>query len=131
MYKPTVKPITELIQIALQMLFPYLDYEFMQATFAFDPHVRFYAQGRTKPIIKRILETRSDYRNVDRPKGHSGFDHDLRVWMKDGVLRDMVRAIERPPFMERADFERKLEQPDWFTWNMLTLDLFQKYVLQS
>lgn len=112
-----------------QVLYPYLDYELMQAIFAFDPRVRFYAHGRTKPIVKRILEARSEYDNVDKRKAHSGFDHDLPMWMKDGVLRDMVRAIERPAFMERTDFERKLEQPDWFTWNMLTFDLFQKHVL--
>jgi asparagine synthetase B (glutamine-hydrolysing) len=116
---------------SLYVLYPYLDYEFLRATFAFDPRVRFFAGGRTKPIMKRILETRSKYGNVGQPKGHSGFDHDLRVWMKDGVLHDMVRAIRRPAFIERSDFERKLERPDWFTWNLLTLDLFEKHVLRD
>ena len=41
----------------------------------------------------------------------------------------MVQEIERPGFITRADFEQKIRQPDWFTWNMLTLDLFKKYVL--
>lgn len=112
-----------------KVLYPYLDREFMQAVFAIDPRVRFYWGGRAKPIVKRMLETRSNYPDVDRPKGHSGFDHDLWGWMREGVLRDMVHAIERPAFMGRADFERKLEQPDWFTWNMLTLNLFRKHVL--
>jgi hypothetical protein len=47
------------------------------------------------------------------------------------VLHDMVRAIRRPAFIERSDFERKLERPDWFTWNLLTLDLFEKHVLRD
>jgi len=115
----------------LGVLYPYLDREFIQAVFAIDPRVRFYGHGRTKPIVKRILETGSDYPDVDRPKGHSGFDRDLWGWMREGVLREMVHAIERPAFMERTDFERKLEQPDWFTWNMLTLDLFRKHVLHT
>jgi hypothetical protein len=114
---------------SLQVLYPYLDYEFIQACLAFAPGTRFFAGGRTKPIMKAILERYSDYGDVDKPKGHSGFDHDLQVWMREGVLADLVRSIEPPAFMTRRDFEQKLEQPDWFTWNLLTLDLFQKHVL--
>ena len=51
--------------------------------------------------------------------------------MRKGELSEMVRGIERPGFMERSDFEESLNQPDWFTWNMLTLDLFKKYVFNS
>ena len=40
----------------------------------------------------------------------------------------MEQDIERPGFMQQADFERKLEKPDWFTWNLLTLDVFKKEV---
>lgn len=115
----------------LRMLFPYLDHEFLGATFAIDPKVRFFANGRTKPILKRILEAGSSYDNVDKVKGHSGFDNDLWRWMREGVLREMVQAIERPAYLDRADFERKLEVPDWFTWNLLTMDLFQKQILDA
>jgi len=111
------------------VLYPYLDREFMQLALAVDPRVRFYDRGRTKPIVKRILEVHSDYPDVDRPKGHSGFDRDLWWWMKEGPLSEMVHAMERPAFMTRSDFERKLERPDWFTWNMLILDLFRRYLL--
>ena len=56
---------------------------------------------------------------------------DLFESMRTGELSEMVRSINRPSFMERTDFEQSLSQPDWFTWNMLTLDLFMKYVLNS
>ena len=42
---------------------------------------------------------------------------------------DMVQDIRRPAFMEQNDFQRKIEHPDWFTWNLLTMDLFNKHVL--
>lgn len=41
---------------------------------------------------------------------------------------DMVRTIDRPGFMDRDDFENKLQNPDWFTWNLLTLDVFKKSI---
>ncbi len=109
----------------------YLDYEFIQATAAFDPRVRYYSHGRNKPILKRILERYTAYEQVNKPKGDSGFDKDLRTWMKTGCLAAMVHSIERPAFMERAAFESKIDNPDWFTWNLLTLDLFQKRVLAN
>lgn len=109
----------------------YLDYEFIQATAAFDPRVRYYSHGRNKPILKRILEQNTAYEQVNKSKGHSGFDKDLRTWMKSGPLAAMVHSIEPPAFMERAIFENKIDNPDWFTWNLLTLDLFQKRVLAN
>jgi hypothetical protein len=38
-------------------------------------------------------------------------------------------SIERLEFMTKADFAQKRNQPDWLTWSLLTLDLFQKRVL--
>lgn len=114
-----------------KIIFPYLDDAVVSATLAFDPTERFYHANRTKPILKLILESKNLHDIANRPKYGSGFGDDLLDWMRRGVLRDLVRAIERPAFMEQADFERKLEEPDWFTWNMLTLDLFQKCVLQT
>jgi hypothetical protein len=52
-------------------------------------------------------------------------------WMRDGELSELVREIERPGFINQKDFEQKLENPDWFTWSMLTLDLFNKLVLKQ
>jgi hypothetical protein len=51
--------------------------------------------------------------------------------MRSGDLRELVQEIKRPGFMEPGDFKQKIENPDWFTWNLLTLDLFQKLVLHQ
>ena len=53
-------------------------------------------------------------------------------------MRDMVQAIERPGFLDKSDFERLLEvptwdpldEPNWFLWNLLTFDIFQKQVVR-
>ncbi len=115
----------------IALIHPYLDEKIVKTTYAFDPGIRFYHKGRIKPILKRLLEQRSLAEIASLPKRGSGFHLDLMQWMREGVLQDMVHAIERPPFLDKADFERKLEEPDWFTWSMLTLDLFHKNVLQA
>jgi hypothetical protein len=110
-------------------IFPFLDDMAVAAAMSVDPQERYFFAGRAKPLVKTVVEKRTHPDFVNKPKYSSGFGNDLPNWMRQGVLRDMVQAIERPAFVERADFKRKIEQPDWFTWNMLTLDLFQKLIL--
>jgi len=111
-------------------VFPYSDEWLVQASFVFDPIAR-YTQGHmVKPVLKAALKSQVPATSTNQPKGWSGIgESTLFSWMQDGELSDLVRGIERPGFMKQSEFERKLEQPDWFTWNMLTLDLFQKFVL--
>jgi asparagine synthetase B (glutamine-hydrolysing) len=113
-----------------QLIFPYHDERLVKSVFAFDPQVRFYHRGVIKPVLKALLERKSSANSAKKKKLGSGFYPDLKSWMKDGILREMVRAIERPGFISQGDFERKLAEPDWFTWNLLTLDLYQKAVLE-
>jgi asparagine synthetase B (glutamine-hydrolysing) len=115
----------------LEMVNPFLDSQFVRAALALAPQVRFYAQGRPKWLAKQLLEDRlgSQTRITRQPKRAGGFDQELYRWMSDGVLRDVTRSIERPGYMDKAGFEQALEQPDWFTWNLLTMDLFQKRFL--
>jgi hypothetical protein len=115
-----------------QYVFPYSDEWLVQASFAFDPIAR-YTQGHlVKPVLKAALRSQLPVTNYDQPKGWSGIgESTLFSWMQDGELRDLVRGIDRPGFIKQSEFERKLEQPDWFTWNLLTLDLFQKGVLSN
>lgn len=112
-----------------EIFFPYLDDVLLTTTFAITPHERYYFGDRTKPILKMVLEEKGISEITNNPKFGSGFSEDLFCWMSQGLLRDRLQAIERPPFMSKADFNRKLEQPDWFTWNLLTLDIFQKEIL--
>jgi asparagine synthetase B (glutamine-hydrolysing) len=109
-----------------ETVFPYLDSKVLTAAFTIDPNQRFFFNDRVKPIPKQLLDKNNASSLLGKPKFGGGFREDLFKWMKQGRLSDLVRAIERPPFMEKDDFERKVEAPDWFTWNLLTFDLFQK-----
>ncbi len=115
----------------LEYVAPYLDSEFVRAVLAFEPQVRYYAQGRSKWLPKQLLENQlgSQTPTTRQPKRAGGFDNELRQWMKNGVLQDLMQSIERPGYMRQSDFEQVLKEPDWFTWNMLNLDLFQKRFL--
>ena len=61
----------------------------------------------------------------------------LHKWMRSGPLEEMVHAIERPGFLSKSDFEKllkvptwsPLDEPNWFLWNLLIFDLFQKRIL--
>ncbi|GAH17518.1 unnamed protein product, partial [marine sediment metagenome] len=59
------------------------------------------------------------------------FTEDLYVWMKEGVLKDMVRAIERPGFISKKKFADLIDKPRPFLWDLLTYDIFQNYVLKQ
>jgi hypothetical protein len=76
------------------------------------------------------LESQGSLGVINKPKGYSSiFNQDVIPWMRDGSLCELVREIDRPPFMSSEDFQSVIEEPDWYTWNLLTLDLFEKYGL--
>jgi hypothetical protein len=111
-------------------IYPYGDEAVIAAGCSFDPFERYIHKQRTKPILKMVLESQAADFQLDKPKGWSGYGMvELFEALKVGELAEMVHAIERPGFMSQADFEQKLDQPDWFTWNLLTLDLLKKHVL--
>jgi len=117
----------------LEIVIPYLDSKFVRSTLAFDPKIRYFAMGQKKWLPKALIEKRvpNGHQITQKPKRAGGFDIELRKWMKSGLLKDLVHAIDRPDYMTRADFEQAIEKPDWFTWNLLTLDLFQKRLLNA
>ena len=51
--------------------------------------------------------------------------------MRTGWLADLVRAMERPSWLDQQTFEAKIRQPDWLTWNLLTYDLWTKHLLNQ
>ena len=113
-----------------EFIFPYSDESLVKAAFAFTPLDRYTYRNLTKPVLRLGLESKVSLSVFDHQKGESSImSHNVFSWMRDGVLRDMVRSIERPPFMSAGDFEHKIAEPDWFTWNMLSMDLFLKNVL--
>jgi asparagine synthase (glutamine-hydrolysing) len=124
--------VAELYQAhALTDVAPFLDSDFIRHALAFEPNIRFYSNGRAKWLPKQLVENRLQSQTTQWPKLAGGFDNELFQWMKDGVLRDMVSSIERPGYMSQTVFEQKREEPDWFTWSLLMLDLFQKRFLKT
>lgn len=114
----------------VEFIYPYGDERIIEASGTFTPFERYICNHRTKPILKLALESQTSDFELDKPKGWSGYGMaELFESMKDGELSEFVQDIERPGFITKPDFEEKLRRPDWFTWNMLTLDLFKKYVL--
>ena len=115
---------------ASQIRFPYLDEAVIETAFTCDRRIRYFRRRRTKPILRHALAAGSASQAGSRRKGFSGFRPALMAWMRSGPLRPLVREIRRPGFVDRADFERKLADPDWFTWNLLGFHLFETRVLQ-
>jgi asparagine synthetase B (glutamine-hydrolysing) len=115
----------------LEEVIPYLDSEFVRSTLAFDPNVRYFCMNRSKWLPKVLVEKRisNGQQLTQKSKRAGGFDIELRKWMKSGVLRDMVNDIDRPGYLSVSDFEQIKKDPDWFTWNLLTVDIFQKRIL--
>jgi hypothetical protein len=107
---------------------PYGDDSILQTVYSFEPLSRYTYSNKVKPILKMALGSRTSVRSINSPKGWSGVGDDLWLWMKEGVMQDMVHAIERPGFIDSVEFERKLQNPDWFMWNLLTLDVFIKSI---
>jgi asparagine synthetase B (glutamine-hydrolysing) len=116
----------------LEYIYPFGDEAIVKASYAFKPLDRYVQNHQVKPILKKVLVAQTKDIETKKPKGWSGYGmSELFASMRKGELSDMVQAIERPGFMEHSDFKQSVNQPDWFTWNMLTLDLFKKYVLNS
>lgn len=121
-----------------EQIYPYMDEEIIRISYAFDPRIRYIQGQQVKPLLKKILEQKSLGHITQKPKGPSVFNYALHAWMRDGEMRDMVLSMERPGFLNQADFEMlqavptwsPQDEPNWFLWNLLTYDLFKKRVLK-
>jgi hypothetical protein len=114
-----------------EMLFPFSDDAMLEAVFSFEPIDRYSHDHRVKPIMRMALEAQIPSSVTRKPKGSSSvFQQAMVPWMRDGVLKELVQEIDRPGYISQTEFQKALDDPDWFTWNMLTLDLFKKYGLK-
>lgn len=122
-----------------EQVYPYLDEETIGISYAFNPNIRYLKGQQVKPLLKKILEEKSLAGLAQKRKGPSVFSHTLHDWMRDGSMREMLLDIERPGFLNQADFNKLLEvptwtaldEPNWFLWNLLTFDIFKKQVVQA
>ncbi len=115
----------------LDFVLPFLDSEFVGLTLSIDARIRYVKDGQYKWLPKQLLRQRVSSDTVDWPKRDGGFPAELFAWMKSGVLRELTADIARPAYMTTTQFQHQLDNPDWLTWNMLTLDLFEKRVLRA
>jgi hypothetical protein len=121
-----------------EQIYPFMDEDIVRIGLAFDPDIRFLKGWQVKPLLKGILVQKSLSGIAKKPKGASVFSEDLHDWMRNGPLREMVLAIDRPGFVSKSDLEKLLEvptwspldEPNWFLWNLLTFDIFQKRVVR-
>lgn len=113
----------------LELVDPYLDSDVIRLALRYSPKVRYFAYGKVKWIPKMILENRLGPQAVQPKKLSGGFNNELFLWMKSGILKEMVESIDRPGYINQRDFHEIKENPGWLTWNLLNLDLFQKKVL--
>jgi hypothetical protein len=112
-----------------EQLHPFFDDAVLSTAFALSPETRYIKGFRPKYLLKDILSTETIAAVSKRPKGFSIFEEDLYAWMKSGSLRPLVSEIERPAFLSKVDFERQLQNPDYFLWILLIYDLFRKQYL--
>ena len=116
----------------IEFIFPYSDESLVKAALTFNPLERYTYGHLSKPISRLALKSKATLSVLDQRKGQSSLmAESVFSWMRHGALRDMVRSIERPQFMSVENFENQIKEPDWLTWNMLTMDLFLKNVLLS
>jgi asparagine synthetase B (glutamine-hydrolysing) len=114
-----------------EQIYPFMDDDIARMSFAFRPEIRYIKGWRTKPLLKGILEQRGLSAIARKPKGGSVFTNDLYAWMRSGPLHDMIRDIELPGFLSKADFEKLVRKPDHFLWSLLTFDVFQRRILRQ
>jgi hypothetical protein len=111
-----------------EMWFPFTDNKLVEAVFSFEPLDRYSHDYRVKPLMRMSLESQIPATVTTKPKGNSSaFEQAIVPWMREGSLKALVQEIERPGYMSPADFQAVLDDPGWFTWNLLTLDLFHKH----
>jgi hypothetical protein len=112
-----------------EQLHPFLDDDIIRAGFAFHPDVRYIRGLRPKHILKDLLAQKTGSPAARTPKGASIFETDLYAWMISGPLRPLVEEIDLPGFISRGEFNRLVDQPNYFLWELLLFDLFRRRCL--
>jgi asparagine synthetase B (glutamine-hydrolysing) len=112
-----------------EQLHPFFDDDVLRAGFAFSPDTRYIKGLRSKYLLKDILALKTGSPAAKKPKGFSVFENDLFDWMVSGPLQSSVHEIKLPGFMSKVDFDKSLNTPDYFLWELLMIDLFQRRCL--
>lgn len=113
----------------LDQVDPFCDEDLLYLAFTFSPDMRYIKGFRYKHLLKRLLAQKTGAPVAHLHKGGSTVNDDLVTWMRSGPLRPLVEEIDRPDFIDKKDFDRMINKPDYFLWPLLTLDVFKKRIL--
>ena len=114
-----------------EQLSPFIDEDLLKVALTVHPDTRYIKGIKYKHLLKKLLEQKTKNPVVHMRKGPSNLNDDLVAWMDTGSLHSLVVEIDRPNFLQKADFTRMLRKPDYFLWPLLTYDIFQKHVIQN
>jgi hypothetical protein len=114
----------------IQQIFPFHDEDIIKMALMFHPDMRYIKGVKYKHLLRRMLAQKVNAPVAHKGKGVSTVNEDMVAWMKSGPLHLLVRSIERPAFIGKADFEQVVERSNYFLWAFLTFDRFTKQVLQ-
>ena len=107
----------------LKVLFPFLDSRIIKAALSMNTERRFPFK-QTKKVLKNALEKYLPRELVYREKSAWGVP--IFEWLgSGGVLFPLVEEINEYPFLKGKTSAVKRTQ-DWFSWNLLTFDLWHK-----
>ena len=111
---------------AKEKIHPFLDEDILRASFAIPSENRYIRGLQPKFLLRDLLQRETGAAVAHKPKGFSIWEEDLMSWMKKGPLRPFVDEIELPGFLSRSDYNQMLKSPDYFLWELLIFDLFQR-----
>ncbi len=107
----------------LRLLFPYMDSRMVKAALSMEADCRFSSE-QTKKLLKDALEGYLPRALIYRKKSAWGVP--MTEWLEDGgILSEFVENINEYPFL-RGKIETLKRKPDWFLWNLVTFDLWDK-----
>jgi asparagine synthetase B (glutamine-hydrolysing) len=108
---------------------PFSDEDLIKAMFTIHPDIRYMKGFKSKYLLKRLFTQKINAKNANQPKGGSTTPEDLVTRMRTGSLRPLIEEIERPAFMSQKDFDGVIQRSNYFLWNLLTFDLFNKRIV--
>ena len=113
----------------MEQVFPFFDEDLLKVALTFHPDMRYIKGFRYKHLMRRLLEQKTNAPVAHKRKGDSTVNEDLVAWMRSGPLRPLVEDIQRPDFMNKADFEHMIQTPNYFLLGLLTFDIFKKQII--
>ena len=89
-----------------------------------------YIKGlRSKHVLKSLLGRRLPGYPIDTLKGGGGLP--LERFVLSGPLHRFLQRYSVPDFLANYDVDRLFQEPNWFTWNVITYAIWYKRVVRN